>query len=230
MPQNDPTDPTDPTNLPYRIMLRPIANPLPVGLTALLISTCAVGALQLGWIPSGQAQIVGRAVIALALMLQLPGALLGFLARDPAAGTGMALLGGTWLMIGITLAFTLPGTSSAGLGVLLLAASVALLVPIAASLAKPVTAVVLVASSARFALTGVVQLGAPPVWETIAGIAGLVLGAIALYAAMAFELEDIHQRAILPLGRTGPAHHAMESGVAEQLRGVENEAGVRAQL
>ncbi|MGJ9412395.1 hypothetical protein ACHAAC_06760 [Aeromicrobium sp. CF4.19] len=219
-----------PGSQPYRIMLRPIANPLPIGLLALLISTTSVAALQLGWIPADQSVAVGRIVVVLALAVQLPGAAFGFLARDPAAGTGMAVLGGTWLAIGLTLSLGEPGSTSPGLGIALIAASVALLVPIAVSLAKPVTMIVLSVSAVRFALTGVVQLGAPPVWETAAGVVGIVLGVLALYAAMAFELEDVHHRTILPLGRTGPAHHAMESGIDEQLRGIEQEAGVRQQL
>lgn len=219
-----------PGSQPYRIMLRPIANPLPVGLLALLIATVSVSALQLGWIPAGQSVPVGRIVVALALVVQLPGAAFGFFARDPAAGTGMAVLGGTWLAIGLTLSLSPPDSTSAGLGVALLAASVALLVPIAAAIAKPVTAIVLSISAVRFALTGVVQLGAPPVWETVAGTVGILLGIVALYAAMAFELEDVHHRTVLPLGRTGPAHKAIESGIDEQLRGVEHEAGVRQQL
>jgi succinate-acetate transporter protein len=222
--------PDDPQQMPYRIMLRPIANPLPVGLLALLISTSTVAALQLGWIPSDQTVATGRVVVVLALGLQLPGAAFGFLARDPAAGTGMAILGGAWLAVGVSLTFTPPGASSPGLGVVLLAAAVALLVPIAVSIAKPLTTAVLVTSSVRFALTGVVELGAPPVWETVAGVVGLLLGAVALYAAMAFELEDVHHRPVLPLGRSGPAHEAMQGDTLDQLRGVEHEAGVRQQL
>jgi succinate-acetate transporter protein len=219
-----------PGSQPYRIVLRPIANPLPIGLLALLIASVSVSALQLGWIPPGESVAVGRIVVVLALTVQLPGAAFGFLARDPAAGTAMALLGGTWLAVGLTMALSPAGSTSAALGIALLAAAVALLVPISVALAKPVTMVVLSVASVRFAVTGVVQLGAPPVWETVAGVVGIVLGVLALYAAMAFELEDVHHRTILPLGRTGPAHAAMESGMDEQLRGIEQEAGVRQQL
>lgn len=219
-----------PGSQPYRIMLRPIANPLPIGLLALLISTVTVATLQLGWIPSDQSVAVGRIVVGLALAVQLPGAGFGFLARDPAAGTGMAVLGGTWLAVGLNLSLSPPDSTSGGLGVALIAAAVALLVPIAASLAKPVTVIVLLVSALRFAVTGVAELGAPPVWEMVAGVVGIVLGVVALYAAMAFQLEDVHHRAVLPLGRNGPAHQAMESGIDEQLRGVEQEAGVRQQL
>ncbi len=217
-------------NLPYRITLRPIANPLPVGMLALLVSTTSVAALQLGWIPSSQSVAVGRVVVVLALALQLPGAAFGFLARDPAAGTGMAVLGGTWLAIGATLTLTPPGSTSPGLGIALVAAAVALLVPVVASLAKPVTVLVLVLSALRFAVTGVVQLGAPSPWTAVAGTLGVVLGVAALYAAAAFELEDVHQKAVLPLGRRGPAHRAMDDGVDAQLQGIEQEAGVRQQL
>ena len=219
-----------PEKLPYRIVLRPIANPLPIGLLALLVSTTSVSALQLGWIPSGQAPVVGRIVVALALFLQLPGAALGFLARDPAAGTGMAVLGGTWLAIGVTLVSTPPGTSSAGLGLALVAVAAALVVPIAASMAKPVSVLVLSTSALRFALTGAYELSAVAAWETAAGVLGVVLGVVALYAAMAFELEDVHQRAVLPTGRRGPAKRAMLADLGEQVAGVQHEAGVRRQL
>ena len=219
-----------PGSQPYRIVLRPIANPLPIGLLALVISTVSVAALQLGWIPPGQSVQVGRIVVVLALAVQLPGAAFGFLARDPAAGTGMALLGGTWLSIGLTLALGRPGSTSAGLGVVLLAATAALTVPVAAALAKPVTSIVLAVSAIRFALTGVVQLCGRPMWEVVAGVSGLALGVVALYAAMAFELEDVHHRAVLPLGRRGPAARAFSRSTRDQLRGVENEAGVRQQL
>ena len=221
---------SDSTEQPYRIVLRPIANPLPIGMLALLVSTSSVAALQLGLVPTDQSQVVGRAVVAIALVLQLPGAYLGFQARDPAAGTGMAVLGSTWLVVGLTLAFGTPGEPAPGLGMLLLAAAAALFVPIAASIAKPVTVLVLGTSLVRFAVTGVAQLTGSAGWETAAGVLGLALGAVALYAAMAFELEDVHQRSVLPLGRTGPAHHAMEGGMREQLSGIENEAGVRQQL
>lgn len=215
---------------PYRIMLRPIANPLPISLCGLVIVTSTVAALQLGWVPTGQSQVIGRAVIAIALVLQLPGAFFGVLARDPAAGTGMAILGATWLIVGISLAFTPPGPSSAGLGMALVAAAVALLVPIAASLAKPVTVLVLVTCALRFAVTGVGELSGLPAWETAAGVLGFVLAGVALYAAMAFQLEDVYHRAVLPLGRRGPAAAALSQDMRDQLRGVETEAGVRQQL
>lgn len=220
----------NPEDQPYRIMLRPIANPLPISLCGLLIVTSTVAALQLGLIPTGQEQVVGRAVIAVALVLQLPGAFFGVLARDPAAGTGMAILGATWLIVGISLAFTPAAPSSAGLGMALLAAGAALLVPIAASTAKPVTILVLVTCLLRFEVTGISELTGSPAWQTAAGVLGFVLGAVALYAAMAFQLEDVHHKAVLPLGRRGPAARAMESGTREQLRGIESEAGVRQQL
>lgn len=219
-----------PEEQPYRIMLRPIANPLPISLCGLVIVTSTVAALQLGLVPTGQSQVVGRLVIAVALALQLPGAMFGVLARDPAAGTGMAILGGTWLVVGISLAFTPPGPSSAGLGMALVAAAVALSVPIAASTAKPVTVLVLATGALRFVVTGVSELSGVPAWETAAGVLGFVLGAVALYAAMAFQLEDVLHRAVLPLGRRGPAASAMGKSMRDQLRGIEKEAGVRQQL
>jgi succinate-acetate transporter protein len=46
---------------------------------------------------------------------------------------------------------------------------------------------------------------------------GLVLGAVAVYAALALSLESTHGRTLLPLGRRTPAEPAGEPGVRPQL-------------
>jgi succinate-acetate transporter protein len=88
----------------------------------------------------------------------------------------------------------------------------------AAATAKLVAVAVLGTTSLRFACTGMYQLTASHTWEDIAGVVGLVLCAVAIYAAIAIALEDARRATVLPTGRRGPA------------RDVLDEAGVRAQL
>ena len=66
--------------------------------------------------------------------------------------------------------------------------------------------------------------------QTVAGVTGLVLAAVAYDAAFGFELEDARRRTVLPLLRRGPARTALQGDVADQLDGVAHRAGVRGQL
>lgn len=54
-------------------------------------------------------------------------------------------------------------------------------------------------ASARFALTGVHEFINHPGWETVSGWLGVALAAVALYAALAFEVEDTAWRTVLPV-------------------------------
>jgi succinate-acetate transporter protein len=140
----------------------------------------------------------------------------GFLARDVVAGTGMGLLSGTWLSIGLVMLAGEPGATSDALGLFLLLAAIAMLVPAsAAATGKLVAAAVLATTALRFATTGLYQLTAADGWKTTAGIIGLALCALAVYAALAMALEDARQRTVLPLGRG---------------TGIDGEPGVRQQL
>ncbi|MFG3552451.1 hypothetical protein [Streptomyces sp. NPDC047725] len=53
---------------------------------------------------------------------------------------------------------------------------------------------------------------------------------LALYAAFALMLEDMRGQEVLPVGRRGPAHEAVEGNLAVQLRNLERQAGVRRTL
>src|SRR5690242_17452 len=79
-----------------RIMLRPLANPLPLGFLALGAGTLVVAGLQLEWIAPTEGRSVALILLAFVFPLQLLASVLGFLARDVVAGTGMGLLSGTW--------------------------------------------------------------------------------------------------------------------------------------
>lgn len=67
-------------------------------------------------------------------------------------------------------------------------------------------------------------------WQTAAGVTGILLGMLALYAALAFELEDQRRRTVLPTLRKGGGLTAMRADLPAQVDEVANEAGVRKQL
>jgi uncharacterized protein len=213
-----------------RITLRPIANPLPLGFLALAGGTLLLSGLQLGWVEPSESHTLGLIVIAFVVPLQFLTAVLGFLARDVVAGTGMAILSGTWLSIGLVTFTGTPGSTSDALGLLLLLAAVAMLVPAAAAAGKLVAAAVLVTTALRFGVTALYQLTASGSWKTTAGVVGLALCALAVYTALAMALEESNRRTILPLLRRETGAAAITAGLGRQVRDVEHEAGVRAQL
>ena len=59
---------------------------------------------------------------------------------------------------------------------------------------------------------------------------GLVLLALALYAALALALEDARGATLLPIGRHGAGKDALSDGLEAQVAGIEHAGGVRRQL
>jgi succinate-acetate transporter protein len=197
-------------------MLRPLGNPLPLGFLALAGGTLLVSGLQLEWLAATDGSQVALILIAFVFPLQLVASVLGFLARDVVAGTGMGILCGTWLSIGLVTLTGEPGTTSDALGLFLLLAAIAMLVPAsAAATGKLVAAAVLGTTALRFATTGVFQLTTTDGWKATAGVIGLILCALAVYAAFAMALEDALGRTVLPLGRRAAIDG--EPGVREQI-------------
>ncbi|OLT54566.1 hypothetical protein [Cellulosimicrobium sp. CUA-896] len=218
--------PTDVT----RIVVRPIGSPLPLGFLGLAVATTAFAALQLGWLPPSEGRVVALGVLAITVPAQLLAAVYGFLARDPVAGTGTAILAGTWAAAGTATLVTPPGASSPGLGVLLVASAAVMLVPAAAaSTGKLVAAGVMGLTALRFAVTGVAEITGAPGWLTAAGVVGLTLAVAALYAALALELEGAGTP-VLPVLRRGSGQDADTGDLDSALRGLAREAGVRRQL
>jgi len=222
-----PPRPPAPATVPVRVVLRPIGTPLPLGMLGQAVASLSLSAVQLSWIPVTQSHVVAWSVLALTVPLQLLAAGFGFLARDAVAGTGTALLAGAWAATAVTTVVTPPGSTSPGLGVVLLGVSCVLLVPTSAGLHKVAAAAVLLMSSVRFSLTGLHELTAAVGWQRAAGWAGLVLALVSTYSALAFELESTHGRTVLPVGRSQGARAAEDRGLAQQAEGVQHEAGVR---
>ncbi len=215
-----------------RIVLRPIGNPLPLGFLALAAATLLVSGLQLQWLAPTDGKAVAYCLIGFVFPLQLLSSIFGYLGRDVVAGTSMGILAGTWLSMGlITLDAPRPGATSDALGLFLLIAAVSMLVPAAAaSTGKLVPALVLTTTALRFFVTGMYQLTAGDTWMQIAGIVGLVLCALAVYAALALAIEDAKRATVLPLGRRGYGRSSVGGDLDAQLELLEREAGVREQL
>lgn len=214
-----------------RIVLRPVASPLPLGMLALAVGTFTVAGLQFSWIPAADSRDVGLLLMTLVVPLQALSSIFGFLARDPAASTGMALQGGGWFSIGAGLYSSPPGHSSPALGLLLIGVSVALLVPvIVASLGKPLASVVMALTAVRFALSAASELSPAAAWKSAAAVTGLCLAIVALYAGLAFELEDSAHVTVLPTLRRKQGSAALRGDLSQEISGVEHEAGVRRKL
>jgi uncharacterized protein len=214
-----------------RVVLRPIGSPLALGFVALAAATLVVSGLQLGWVQPAEGRNVALILIGFVVPLQLLASVLGFLARDSLAGTAMGILSGSWLAIGLVLLTSPPGSTSDALGLFLLVVGTAMLLPATAAVAaKLVPAMVLATTALRFLVTGLYQLTASSGWKAAAGLVGLLLAALAMYAAWAFELEDTAKRTVLPTLRRGKGAQALHQGLLDQAAEIDHEAGVRQQL
>lgn len=208
-------DGAEPT--PTRVVLRPVATPLPLGMLGLVVASSTYAAVQLGWVPSGQSSTAGLAALFFAVPLQLLAAAIGFATRDSVAATGLALQAGLWALTGLTTLTSPPGSTNEVFGVGLIAIAAALLVPVLSAGSKPAAAVVFLTTALHSAALAGYELSASTAWRTTAGVIGLVLAGLALYAALAFELEGAYQRRILPIGRRSSAVERGEPGVRRQL-------------
>jgi hypothetical protein len=214
-----------------RVTLRPIASPLTLAFLALAVGTFILAGLQLSWIPQAQSPDIGLALIVFVFPLQAASSVFGFLARDSIAGTGAGLLSGTWLSIGVITFTSPPGHVSGALALLLIGAATALLVPATAGAAtKPLASLVITGVAVRFFLTAGYELSSSPAWKYAAATEGLVLAVLALYAGLAFELEDSRLHTVLPTFRRGTGRRAIAGSARDELAGLHREAGVRKQL
>lgn len=214
-----------------RIALRPIGSPLPLGILALVPASVTLAILQLGGISVRQSATVGLLLLAFVFPLQLVTSILAFLGRDSVVGTGLGLFAGTWLITGLQLIVSAPGSRSPALGVFLLSVAACFAVVVAgAAMGKAGTAAVLTVGAARFVLTGLYEMVGGSGLEHAVAICGLGLAVAALYVALATLLEDARGETKLPLARRDMARQALDAGFEEQLERLEHEAGVRQQL
>jgi succinate-acetate transporter protein len=214
-----------------RVFLRPVASPFSLGFAALATATLVMSGHELGWYGADEHVLVGIAIALFAPGLQALASIFGFLARDVIAATAMGVLSGTWLVTGITLIVIPAGFHSDVLGTFLFAPGAVLLISsLGAATVKLVPALVIGTAGLRFLLSGAAQTSGNGTVSDVAGIRGLVLCALALYAAASLEIEALKHRTILPTLRRGEGRRALRAPLADQVREVATEPGVREQL
>ena len=213
------------------ISLRPIGAPTPLGLLGLAAATFVLSGLQLGWVDKAEGKNVALVLIGFAFVAQIVAAVFSFLGRDGTVATAMCVLALTWLVVGLVLFTSPPGSTSDALGLFLIFSGTAMtMTGLTASTTKLVPATVFLLAALRFFATAGYELSGSCGWKTTAGVLGLVLFGLALYAAWAAELEDALGRTVLPLGRRGKGKVALHGSLLEQVKEVPTEPGVRTKL
>jgi uncharacterized protein len=220
-----------------QVVLTPIATPLPLPLTfvGLLVASLILSGLELHWVPASDARLTGWTLLAVPLPLQLAASIFGFHGRSATAATGSSVLAAAWLGIALALINAPAGsfTPSRPVGMLAFAVAVGLLVPAAADArsGSPLPTAALGLASARFVLTGIPAMTGSSELKIATGIVGLVVAAVALYAALALELEDNSiEDTLLPTFRTRESAQALVGPLDLQVDRLEHEAGVRKNL
>lgn len=213
------------------VFLRPVGEPLTLGLFGLAVATSVLASLQFGWVQRTQGGNVALILIGFAAINQFTAAVVAFLSRDGVTATAMAVLATTWLTVGLVLYTSPPGATSGALGIFLLVSGLAIaLSGGTAALSKLVPAVVFLVAGARYVTTGVYELLGIGAWQYASAVIGLVLAVLAMYAAWAAELEAAVGRSVLPMGRRNKGAVAVGGDMTEQVRDVATEPGVRAML
>jgi succinate-acetate transporter protein len=210
------------------IFLRPIGTPLALGMAGLAIASLVQSGFDLHWIAASEGLEVGLVLLAVPFFLQFLASVLAFLARDGTTGTATGVLSASWLAIALIHLASNGHHRSGALGLMLLAAGGLLLLSAIASLAiKPLPAAVFGVIGIRFLLAGAYELGATQGLATAAGIVGLVVVALAGYSVVAFDLEGLLHRTVLPTFRRGRAQAALNGAAPAALDDVVHEPGVR---
>ncbi|MEU3572897.1 hypothetical protein AB0E96_31415 [Kitasatospora sp. NPDC036755] len=211
-----------------RLTLRPIASPMPLGFFTVAISSTVASSLQLGLVDGAYRQAVALTLFS-AFALQLLVSVLAFGARDVIAATLMGGFAGAWLANGLVTAADAPGGARV-LGVMNLVFTV--FAALMASVARPkkVLWVLLLIAVPRYFVAGLYGVSGVAWLGHLAGALGMLLAAVAMYAAYALMLEELRGREVLWIGRSGPVHDAMHAGLADQLERLERQAGVRRTL
>jgi succinate-acetate transporter protein len=110
---------------------------------------------------------------------------------------------------------------------LLAAAGILVLSALVTVSAKPLPSAVFTVVGIRFLLGGIYELGGTQAFSTAAGIAGLVVVGLSGYCMVAFDLEGIAHRTILPTFRRGRGRAALSGAPSAALDDLVHEPGVR---
>ena len=214
-----------------RIVLRPIASPLPLGFFAFGTGSILQSALQFGLIPQADTQNLALLFGVFVFPLELLAALLAYFARESIGATILSIIAFSWLGTAIVTYVSAPDPTSPTIGFLYLAIAIILiLLGAVGAIGKPLLATVMFLASFRYGLNGIYELTSSAGLQTASGIIGCLIFALSLYGGLALALEDAQHRTVLPFGRRGEARDAIEGGLNDQVGPVAKEAGVRKQL
>jgi succinate-acetate transporter protein len=214
-----------------RVVLRPVASPLPLAFAAFGVGSLVFALQQLGVISVQETPSVDLLLTVFLAPLQAIAAFYAFWARETLAATGLSMLAVTWPAT-LFVSKGLPvGATSPVLAAFYLALGGFLLVLAAPGLVgKPLIGTLIVVAAARFVVSGLYEALDNTGLERVSGILGLLITAIGAYGALALGLEDVKHRTVVPVGRRGEALTAFDSDLATQAEPLEHEAGVRRQL
>lgn len=213
-----------------RVMVRPLASPLPLGLYAFAIGSVVAATEQLGAFAPEAARTVNFLLAMFVAVPQLIAAVIAFLSREAVVATLLGLVAMTW-PTNLVIALLVTDATSAPRGVLFLAvAAVLTLMGTPALQGKPLVGILVMVAAVRYAASGLYDITGAGGWETASAIAGFGIAAFAGYLGLALALEDTRHRTVLPTGRRGEAATAFNGDLATQVASVPNEAGVRNQL
>ena len=149
-----------------RIVLRPLASPLPLAFFAFGAGSLMLSGLQLGLIPASETRSVALVQAAFVFPPLALSSVLAFLSRETLGATIMALISASWLANGLIDLTTPPTSTNATQGLLALAlAAILLLVGAGSVFGKPLLGLVIALASARFALNGLYETTGAPGFE-----------------------------------------------------------------
>jgi succinate-acetate transporter protein len=214
-----------------RIVVRPYGSPLPLGFFAFGIGMFLYAALSAEWVKPTETHTIGVLLAAFVAPLEFTAAIIAFLARDTVSGVALGLFATSWLAGGLIALMAVPGVLSPAEGYWLIAFSIVIvLLGVPAFLGKPFIGVLLLVATSRSVTYAVWELGGGKGWEHLSGWIALAIFCISMYGGLAFLLEDLQGKTVLPLFRIGASRQAIEADLGTQLESLENEAGVRRPL
>jgi succinate-acetate transporter protein len=212
-----------------RIVLRPMGSAMALGFFAFGAGALVTAVWDLRWVAQNEYKAAAIALLTFVMPLEMLASVFSFLSRDAAGGTAMGIFSVSWATFG-TYWLTIGPVKSPILGIftIMITAAIICLAVVAWS-GKPLLSVLLGVAAVRDGCLAAFHLGATALLNG-AGWCGLVLALFALYGGLAFLIEDVNQRTVLPLLRRGTARKSLEGSLSEQIERVEHEAGVRNQL
>lgn len=214
-----------------RIVLRPIASPLPLGFFTFGIGSILQSALQFGLIPQADVQNLALLLGTFVFPLEILAAILAYFARESVGATILSIIAFSWLGTAVITYESAPNVTSPTIGLLYLSiALILVLLGVVGVLGKPLLATVMFLAFFRYGLNSIYELSSSASAQTASGIIGCLIFALSLYGGLALTLEDVQHRTVLPFGRRGEAKDAIEGALADQVESVGKEAGVRKQL